>query len=172
MINNEDLKLYHRQLALYCLQSTDQPLTSGECADMMQTAALNAMHDEPCWKRIDAGKVAGTLKALVNSGAALKADPARNARAGRDQERWTQNPIAERVDLPECPGESEPPPRAQVLVASDPYQHLSREQLVAMMLVHDELGVAIANFKSELNDIEQRARRQLAAVGLEPGNGG
>lgn len=173
MIGAEDLKLYHRELALYCLQSSDQPLTSGECAELMQTTALGAMHEDLCWKRIDAGKVAGTLKALVNSGQALKATPLHNGRQGRPQERWVQNHASARVAIPECPAEeSAVPPAAnpQTLSASvgtDPYQHLTRQQLLAVVRIQDEACDIAARFMRELDAWKDRARVSLASAGAE-----
>lgn len=175
MISSEDLKVYHRELALYCLQSSDQPLTSGECAELMQTTALNAMHDDLCWKRIDAGKVAGTLKALANAGHALKAAPVRNGRLGRDQERWQQNHESARAALPECPAEAQAhapapascPQNLSPALGSDPYQHLTREQLLAVVRIQDEVCEIAARFTLELEAWKNRARVSLAAAGTE-----
>lgn len=169
MIAALDLKQYHRDLALYCLQSADEPMTSGECAELMQTTALSAMHDEPCWKRIDAGKVAGTLKALTNSGQAVKVEPTHNARAGRLQERWVIAKGLERVALPECPFQERPQAIVPIKTQSvDPYAHLTREQLLALVQVQDEASQIVAEFEMRLNAWKVRARTLLASAGAEP----
>lgn len=174
MISPEALKLYHRELALYCLQSSDQPLTSGECAELMQTTALSAMHEDLCWKRIDAGKVAGTLKALVNAGHAIKADPLHNARQGRPQERWVQNHDSPRALIPECPAERQAPPPASnpqslsPALGADPYQHLTREQLLALLQLQDDALCIAAGFKAAIEAWQERARGFLIRIGAEP----
>lgn len=172
MINAEQLKQYHRQLALYCLQSVGEPLTAAEVAELMQTTALNSMHADQCWQRIDAGKAAGTLKALFNAGSVLEAPPVRNARQGRDQARWAQNPDSERAELPECPGEA---PQATVAqpglpevlapsIGADPYSHMSRTQLVALVTAQDELDALLNRFTGELAEWKQRTRVALAVL--------
>jgi hypothetical protein len=56
---------------------------------------------------------------------------------------------------------SKPPP------AATPYDHLSREQLIAVLQVHDDLAGAIAKFRAELDSIATGARERLAGLGLE-----
>ncbi|MGH8028036.1 MAG: hypothetical protein ACREO0_15055 [Pseudoxanthomonas sp.] len=168
MINEADLKQYHRALALYCLQTASEPMTAGDCAELMQTTAMGAMHADPCWKRIDAGKVAGTLKALTNQGFVMKAPQAKNARAGRMQERWVIDAATPRQALPDCPDFAPPATPKAAPVAADPYDGLSRAQLLALLQVHGDIAECIARFKAELASIENRALGLLAAAGLEP----
>ena len=178
MIIESDLKQYHRALALYCLQSAGKPLTAGDLAEYMQTVALASMHDEPCWKRIDAGKVAGTLKSLTAAKLAVKAEPVSNVRAGRMQERWEIAVDVPPQEVPDCPAPAADvlagvfqlkasPAASPRLQALDPYEHLSREQLLALLKLQDELSGVVAGFQRELDAWKDRARNVLATAGLE-----
>lgn len=175
MSSEGELKKYHRALALYCLQLAGKAQTTGDLAELMQTVALAELHTAECWKRIDAAKVSGTLKSLTVAGLTKKAEPVRNGRQGRDQERWElvipeqalQHPV---YPLPDCPADEEPPPPRShpqqlqaAMMAPDPYAHLSREQLLALVSAQDDLADIINRFTDELGGWKRRTRSALAA---------
>ncbi len=78
--------------------------------------------------------------------------------------RVRQRESEEQADFDDSlPPEDDEP--AEAPAPASPYDHLSREQLVALLGVHDELSALVARFQQELGEFTADARKRLAAVG-------
>lgn len=166
MIDPGALKAYHRDLLRYCLQLIDEPMTAGDLQDEMSSYALSAFHPKEAWAGITPAAVAGLLKTMNADGLVIKSDPVRNARLGRNEVTWLLQP-ALRSDTPAPPSApAEAVASAAPAPPPDPYAHLSREQLVTVLGVHDDISECVARFQTELANIAATARARLLKVGL------
>lgn len=156
MINQEELRQYHRQATMYVLQSSDG-MTAAEAHEAVTGLALGKGHPKECASISPAG-VAGVLRTLQNEGCAVQGEARPNTRHGRNEPTWNLAPGLQPLAAPSAPGTK----KAAAAPAGDPLSHLSREQLLAMILVGDELSSATARFQAEVEGIKDRARQILA----------
>lgn len=168
-----DLRGYHRALLLYALHRATEPSTAGELAEFMGTLAQSEGHPKPYWIDISAPSVHGYLRSLANEGEVIRVDERRNSRTGRPEPTWTTagprdpdvklpNPIEfEESDPAPAPSLEAPPPADQ-----DPYESMTRAQLLCVLRISDEVGGAVARLLRDLDDIRARAQRELASQGL------
>ena len=155
-----ELREYHRDLALACLSRSPGPMTAAELAEVMGTLAQEEGHPRACWRSITGPMVAGIMKTLLAAGE-VSSTPSFHARHGRDVALWAKaQPGTWPFPLP--PEDDEP---EEAPAPASPYDHLSREQLVALLGVHDELSALVARFQQELSEFTAGARTRLAAVG-------
>lgn len=157
MINQDELRQYHRHAAMYVLQSS-QGMTAAEAHEAVTGLALANGHPKECASISPAG-VAGILRTLQNEGVAVQGGARQNTRQGRSEPTWRLAHGAQPLLPPPAPvgrtGRGAVP-------GQDPLAHLSREQLMAMILVGDELSAATARFQAEVEGIKDRARLLLA----------
>ncbi|WP_202842025.1 MarR family transcriptional regulator [Luteimonas saliphila] len=172
---NENMRTYRRELALYALANSTEPMMSAELAEFMCTLAEGEEHAAHCTQGLDAAAVAGVLKRLENEGLVVQGEPKRDKRAGvpRPSWRYALGPAeAKRVTLPE------PPPRGSRTAtpepAPNPYDDLSKPQLYALLEAGDAALLELARAQQEslqtlqrTADVCSRIRQRLVAAGLE-----
>lgn len=158
MISPDDLRQYHRQATIYVLQSNGG-MTAAEIHEAVTATALTCGHPKECGSITPAG-IAGVLRTLQNECLAVPRGGRRNTRHGRSEPTWALAEGIETVAQPSAP--SRRPPVSPSSGPYDPMAGLSREQLMAMLLVSDELSEATARFQAEVDVIRDRARRVLA----------
>lgn len=172
-----DKRSYLRELALYCLHHASTPATAGELAEHMGTLAQSEGHPKELWIEVSPSSVFGCLKGLQNQGDAMRVDERKNTRSGRAEPTWTctgqrdasmplPNPAEFEVTA-EGDAAVAAAPGGIVDVPADPYESLSREQLLAVLRVSDDVGGAVARFMRDLDELRARATRILQSVGLD-----
>ncbi len=159
MINQEELRQYHRHATMYVLQSS-QGMTAAEAHEAVTGLALAKGHPKECASISPAG-VAGILRTLQNEGAAVRGSARPNTRHGRSEPTWRLQAGSPPIQSPSAPG-GRSGASAGASGGQDPLAHLSRDQLMAMILVGDELSAATARFQAEVEGIKDRARVILA----------
>lgn len=83
---SDENREYLRDLAMHVLaDSGATELTAAEVAERMGVAALADGHPKRAWSGIDGWTVSGVLRRLENDGLAMRGEPARSARKGRDE---------------------------------------------------------------------------------------
>lgn len=169
---SENLREYHRGLALYVVAHSQSPLTAAEVAEHMGTLAMSEGHPRACFEAISAPTVLGWLRALENAGLVGQGElPKRDTRNGRTSPTWRYSLgtlAAKKVQIPDAPPKGAParapmdPPPAD----ESPYAGMTRQQLYAVLEVSDLYATQCAQFMQSLHDLNSRARRVLAAAGL------
>lgn len=159
MINQDELRQYHRQATMYVLQSS-QSMTAAEAHEAVTGLALAKGHPKECAAISPAG-VAGVLRSLQNEGIAVRGPARQNTRHGRSEPTWRLEDGLQMIQPPTAPGRRSGAAPANA-AGQDPLAHLSREQLMAMILVGDELSAATARFQAEVEGIKDRAKVILA----------
>lgn len=179
-----DLRAYHRALALYCLGQRGAPCTAAELAEHMGALAMSEGHPKGWWSDISPSSVAGHLRTLENGSNVDRVGDRPNPRHGRGEPLWR----FAGEQLPRCPDpgdfetEDAPPPRqspAPSLPAApapalpplpaerEAYAEMTRDQLLTVLRINDEVAGAAKRFINEILDISERGRRALLAVGVE-----
>lgn len=168
---NEDRRTYYRELTLFALQRCP-----GESTDVLAAAmgemAMNEGHPARCWKAIGQHQILGVLRTLESQGLVTRIRNAKyDAGKGRERPGWqlsreaaTRNypmpfPPEDLEDEPPEPAPAPAPPATQ-------YDDLSREQLIALLAVHDDITQLVARFTTELDGLARNARSRLAAMGV------
>ncbi len=162
MTDPDDLRQYHRQATLHVLQSS-YPMTAAEIHEAVTAMALASAHPKDCATVTPAG-IAGILRTLQGEGLAAPKGTRRNTRHGRSEPTWSLIVSIDPVLAPRAPSQRQP--ARSGTAEADPMAGLSRGQLLAMLLVGDELSAATARFQAEVEGIKDRARRMLADGGL------
>lgn len=156
-----ELREYHRKLALACLSRASNPMTAAELAEYMSGAAQAEGHPKACWRAITGPMVAGVLRTLQAQGE-VTCTPVFHTRHAREVSVWTVTTQSGDDRSFPLPPDDEMPEADPV---KTPYDHLSREQLVALLEIHDDLGGLVAKFQQELSEFTAKARQRLALVG-------
>lgn len=173
-MNKDDLRQYHRDLAIYCLAgpSRDCPaMTAGELCEQMQVMAEHEGHPKACYAGIRPGAVAGILTALERQAMARREGERHNGRHGRTEPLWVLSRDPNQ-SMPDAPHE-EPSPLAAAPAWKAPstnsydYSDMDREQLVAVATAQDLLLVALSHPLGKLEAARAQAREILRAAGLE-----
>lgn len=172
---SEELKQYHRGMMLACLARSG-PATAGDLADHVAATAEVEEHPRAVWEGLNPHAVLGHLRTLSGEGLVIQVGTKKNARHGRDEPCWALSEKTRTLPaVPLAPAVKRPPQAtvawssgiAEVPAPASPYDHLSREQLLALLQVHDNLAAAMARFRGELDTIASSARERLAGMGLE-----
>jgi hypothetical protein len=160
---NDDLKTYHRELAMACLHRAPQPMTAAELAEFMGQVAMMEGHAPACFKSISASRVAGIMRTLQGDAQVLSQSKY-DSSEGRDVPYWEMASRDKSYPFPFPPDEGEEPP--EPAKSTSPYDHLSREQLIALLGIHDDIATAVARFKTELDELAANTRQRLAVAGV------
>lgn len=178
----EDNRDYRKDFALAVLRRAFRPMTASEIAEHIAVLGPVEGHPRKCWAACSPVVIAGVMRTLeLNNVVTKDEEPVKNTRSGRLEPKWIPVDGYDRAAaIPMAPDLSEqaPAPATAVLEAkqvapaavpavTSPYADLSRQQLYALLQVHDEISGAAARFFSEVRDINSRARAALMAVGIE-----
>lgn len=164
MISADQLRGYHRHAILYVLSGAGA-MTAAEIHEAVTTHALTGGHPKEC-ASITPAAVAGILRSLQNEQLVVPARGRFNTRHGRTEPTWIADEGVNFAAPPSAPQpEARPAPARWVGGPYEPMQDLSREQLMAILLVGDELAGATARYMAEVEEIKTRARRMLAGGG-------
>lgn len=172
-MNDEAFREYRQDFALAVLLRSSRPMTAGDVAEHIAVLGLAEAHPEECWRGASPAAIAGHLRALETRGLVQKEGERPNMRAGRPEPMW--RPVAEydrTASIPPAPLLDEEATDNFALTPpaptpDNPYENLSRPQLYTLLGVHDEISGACYRFLREMQDINERARRQLSAAGVE-----
>ncbi|MDR1076383.1 MAG: hypothetical protein LBL59_08850 [Xanthomonadaceae bacterium] len=164
MIPVEQLRTYHRELALHCL-GQGEAQTVADVHDSMIAAAESLRHPRAC-AEISVAGVAGILRELANRGLVQRGPMKWNSRNGRDEVTWWPTELANMpAEVPAAPGTIVPTSQTG---SADPFSHMSREQLAAVLLMGDELGELVADFVRRVDEIKARAMAVLTGRATYP----
>ncbi len=161
MINLEDLRNYHSSAVIHVLQA-EPGSTASELHEAITTMALAAGHPAEC-SAISPASVAGLLRTLVREGLVGQGEERKNPRYGRAEPTWAVTAHVPSTEFPSAPAGRRSGAGRGAFAVGDPMAGLSREQLLATLLVGDELSAATARFQAEVEEIKNRARRVLAS---------
>lgn len=120
---SEDHREYLRDLAMHVLaDARAAELTAAEVAERMGIVAMGDGHPKRSWSSIDGWTVSGVLRRLEGDGLAVRGEPSRSARKGREEPtyRIAAHAAAESWPVPLAPMRSTaapPVPAGQVLVS-------------------------------------------------------
>lgn len=168
-----EMRDYSRALALYCVSGASTPVTASEIAEHMGTVAMSEGHPQRCWRGINAGSAAGFLRALESKGQVKRQGERRNTTNNRPEPLWVATATAAGAEIPtppECAGSAPVLNTSRAptdLEENSPYATLSRTQLLTVLQVTDQLHGTVARFMRDIQDVSDRARRELAAAGIE-----
>lgn len=167
---SEDHREYLRDLAMHVLaDARAAELTAAEVAERMGIVAMGDGHPKRSWSSIDGWTVSGVLRRLEGDGLAVRGEPSRSARKGREEPtyRIAAHAAAESWPVPMAPlrAAAAPAPAGQVVYAAprsgmtlgaavDPapaedqpgaaecsrWAHLSRSELEALLDYADAAG--------------------------------
>lgn len=176
---SRNLRVYRRDLALYALAGSSEPLMASELADYMVELTRSEAHPDHCRSGIDSATASGVLRSLSNEKLVVQDGEKTDRRAGRPAPTWKYamgKEAAKRVRMPE------PPPSGAPLTSQlrgqeqkeDPYEGLNRTQMYALLEVGDMAIQELARLQQESMQILQRTsefasrvRLKLVAAGLE-----
>ncbi|MGH8073675.1 MAG: hypothetical protein ACREO4_06330 [Lysobacter sp.] len=172
-MNDDVFREYRQDFALAVLLRNFRPMTAGDVAEHIAVLGPAEAHPDDCWRGASPAAIAGHLRALETRGLVQKDGERANVRAGRAEPMW--RPVGEynrTAPIPMAPLLDEEgvddfaltPPAP---LPDNPYENLSRPQLYTLLNVHDEISGACYRFLREMQDINERARRQLSQAGVE-----
>lgn len=161
---------YLQQLALYCLHRNQAEQTAAFLAEYMAELALSEGHAK---LHLSANQVLGILRSLERAGEVKKGDGTHSSRHGRAEPTWRPVLVWDpKFPMPEPPEQDDQ--QAAVPTAQDPYPYMTREQLIALLHVHDDINTRIAEFRSALRcfeadmaELAAGARSRMAKLGVE-----
>lgn len=172
----EQLREYHRQMAVACLQRAEGAQTAGEVSEFATTLAMSEGHPKACWAPMSPAAVQGILRQLERAGQVMTLDKRRNTRYGRDEPLWQLTELgAVPMQVPMYPEPEQTPARAAaaavgaVTVGSPSLpqgiciETLSREQLLTILQLSDEVEGRVESFVRDMRDLATRARRALTS---------
>lgn len=195
-IAKRELSIYRQQLVLCALRRLGAGAhTTGEVAELMGSLAQADGHPPAAWRWISPATVAAHLRDLRTRGLAAPGDKPRSG-GSRTETTWQPAAPDPRAPLPAAPDEiglstpgavpgGGPAPRLGVgstlssrqgrgkATAADPaspYADLSQSQLVVLLEVNDRLLGTFSRFVTDLMAETARARRDLAAAGIQLGD--
>jgi hypothetical protein len=174
----EQLRAYHRDMVLACLQRAEGKQSAGELSEFATALAMSEGHPKACWAPLSPQAVQGILRQLQRQGLVDNAEGRRNTRYGRDEPMWVPAAGTFAVQVPLHPEIENTPARAAAAAAAAVgavtlgapsagaavcMESLSREQLLTILQLSDEVGVRVETFVRDMQDLANRARRALAA---------
>lgn len=169
------LSAYRSEMVLACLQRAPGAQSAGELSEFATSLAMNEGHPKACWAPLSPQSVHGILRALERDGLVQSPSGRRNTRYGRDEPLWEPVPGKRRVAIPMYPEPIQSPAQAAAaavgavtLGAPDAgaavcLETLSREQLLTILQLSDEVEGRVEAFVRDMRDLATRARRVLTA---------
>lgn len=150
-------------LLVCALQRSMREVTSEELLDMAMGLAESAGWTPADLAGLTRKAVAKRLQSLASSGQAQQVGQSLDTRSRRLTPSWAPtigyDPDAEVPDAP----------AGRDAVRDDALDDMTPNQLRAVIDVGDDICGAVGRFFRDMEDVRDRARRKLAAVGLEPG---
>lgn len=172
----EEAKAYRRDLLMCGLSRMGAPSTAAEVAEYVLSIAASEGHPREAFAALTPQTVAGILRGMEQAGIIQRGESRYDASKGREQSRWCVVDRDPRYPVPMPPDyepDSTPEPAARAEPRS-PYEGLSRDQMITLLQVHDDIAgavsrmrAAVAEAQAELDSIVSTARTRLAARGLE-----
>lgn len=173
-MNDDAVRDYRQDFTLAVLVRNGRPMTAGEIAEHIAVLAPSEGHPDECWRGCSPQAVAGHLRTLELRELVQKDGQRDNSRAGRSEPTWRPAGAYDQscaIPLPPDPDEPAEPARATATLTPPavncPYANLSRTQLYTLLGVHDQISGAVSRFFREIDEINDRARRNLSAAGIE-----
>lgn len=169
------LSAYRSDMVLACLQRAPGAQTAGELSEFATTLAMNEGHPKACWAPLSPQSVHGILRALQRAGLAQSPSGRRNTKYSRDEPLWEVVPGTARIQIPMYPEPEQPPARAGAAAVSAVtlgapaagagvcLETLSREQLLTILQLSDEVEGRVEAFVRDMRDLATRARRVLTS---------
>lgn len=165
----DGLREYRQDFALAILLRGCRPMSAAEVAEHIAVLGQMEGHPASCWRDADPITMAGHLRALETKSLVVKSGVRQDTRAGRDVPMW--KPVAEYqhtapLPLPPETSEAKAAPAMPRPADPNPYADLTRSQLYALLQVHDQISGVCQRFMRDMEDLSEKARRQLNAAGL------
>lgn len=170
---DEQLAAYRREMVLACLGRAPGPQTAGELSEFATTLAMNEGHPKACWAPLSPQSVHGILRQLQREGRVTSPGGRRNTRYGREESLWEVTPLQSVVSVPMYPEPEQSPARAAAAAvgavtlgapsAGVCLETLSREQLLTILQLSDEVEGRVEAFVRDMRDLATRARRVLTS---------
>ena len=167
------LSAYRSDMVLACLQRAPGAQTAGELSEFATTLAMNEGHPKACWAPLSPQFVHGILRALQRAGLAQTSSGRRNTRYSRDEPLWEVVAGTARIEVPMYPEPEHTPARAAAAAvgavtmgapsAGVCLEALSREQLLTILKLSDEVEGRVEAFVRDMRDLATRARRVLTS---------
>lgn len=164
---------YTRLMVLAAVTRVEEHKTAGELSDFATAMAMAEGHPKDCWAELSPQTVSGLLRQLEKAGSVVVTGVKRSTRYGRDEPLWAPREEMAPTALPMYP---EPPVQAlhmpamvsapatiQALVAADPLETLTREQLLSIIQVGSDMQERVDGFLRDMQDLANRAKRALSA---------
>jgi hypothetical protein len=165
-LNRDELKHYQQQMVICCLHRFTDTASAGELSDFACALAMSEGHPKECWSGLQPATVIGLLRTLHKDGLVTRAGERFNPRQGRPEPQWSvPAPRNASFPVPDAPDNDVPVLAMPVLVAVDPLSSLSREQLLAILQVRDDMQQITARFLVEMQELAARAQRALDTRG-------
>lgn len=171
--NADDVKVYRRELLLCCLNRIGAPSTAAEVAEYAFSLAAGDGHPRDAFSGLNPQMVAGILRGMEQAGTIQRGESRYDTSKGRDQPRWCVLNRDSRYPLPLPPDDDEPPQKEQRAEPRSPYDSLTRDQMIALLQVQDDIAAVAARLReavstslAEMELIVASARSRLAAKGL------
>lgn len=162
MIDQEQLRNYHRQQVLYALQQASEPMTASEVHEGMTTLALAMGHPREC-AAITPAAVAGILRGMLGEQLVTQGEDRANRRYGRAEPTWSVAAGQAPVVQPSAPGRSSVGLAAASPVAGQgaQFRQITIDQRLAFLQA--ECAALLADVTREHAAFELRVRNQLEA---------
>lgn len=170
------LATYRRDMVLACLQhAPGGPHTAGDLSEFATSLAMSEGHPKACWAPLSPQSVHGILRQLQREGLVQSPSGRRNTRYSRDEPMWEPCAGTPQVTVPMYPEPDMTPARAAAaavgavtvgapaLGAGVSLETLSREQLLAILQLTDEVDVRVESFVRDMRDLATRTKRVLSA---------
>lgn len=162
MIDQEQLRSYHRSQLLYALQEASEPMTASEVHEGMTTLALAMGHPREC-AAITPAAVAGILRGMLGEQLVTQGGDRTNRRYGRAEPTWSIAAGRARVLQPSAPGRSTASSAAASPMAGQgtQFRQITIDQRLAFLQA--ECAALLEDVTKEHAAFELRVRSQIEA---------
>ena len=167
----EDLRRsYVRLMVLAAITRITEQHTAGELSEFVTGLAMAEGHPKDCWAQFGPQTVLGILRQLERAGSVCVTGAKRSTRYGRDEPLWapSKKQALAKLELP-LPPERETTDRVHVALPSaapaadvDPLESLTRDQLLAILQVRDDMEGLCEKFLGDMRELASRAQRALS----------
>lgn len=166
MTKSEQLREYQRALVLACVHRSKGLVTAGDLTELAGSLAQAELHPRECWIGINTQSITGNLRTLQNEGFVVKLDVRKNVRYGRDEPAYGiaggQHLANPNWPIPEPPEAMEEEALAMPVLPVDPMHSMTREQLLAVIQVRDDMLDLTQRTMREIQALADRAQRALS----------
>ncbi|MGH8080379.1 MAG: hypothetical protein ACREP7_07380 [Lysobacter sp.] len=164
-MNAEQLKIYRQDFALCVLLRNGRPMTASEVSEHIQVLGPGEGHAEEAWKGCTPPVIAGALRTLELRSAVKKGESRPNNRLGRPEPTWSPVAAYDRnTAIPFPPSETDDVDVS--LAGASDYKDKTRQELIALLVAHDQMVSPLIRFLRELEEARMRALSTLAIAGL------